>query len=1267
MKRRPGTRSKMACVLACAAWALCMQGAEAETATWITSQKGTVSWETAAYWEAGVVPAITNSLDLSATNLVVTLAGDPQGLQVIDNPWTQEDGGDKVVLALNALVGGPKTEFDIWYANFCRPLLIRDPSRYLGTWAIPSAWQHGAGSVMQLLSDAAWTSTVNRVKLSGRMGFRVPTGATAALEYPFGEGLFEVNRQYNGRRHVNTATAGTLDIRNSPGGESYLSLHDGAVTLHGRPGGDAPALVPGAAVHLDASAPDAFELDGEGKVRTWRAMPGTAVSAAAVSALSGFEAVAAPTVVTDAATGKPVVDFGAYAANAAAQLGTSAALGLSETLRNVRELFIVFRDKSPKGIRPQFVGYSLREDERLFFRQTEGALFDQENSDNNAAMPVRAGEIRVDDQAEPFEMQGDFSRRLHVVSVGVNTNLTAAGDNPVAYLAMAGRADQFGGIQIAEILLYTNALTSAERRQNNAALLGKWRPAAEARVWDYGELRFLSAAPEVTVAEGTVAVREITLTDATTRLVKKGAGTLLVGRLSRPGLVIEVQEGNVRFVDTVVRGDDPQPAADPFCWFDATAAASLVPDGATGIAQWRDRRDGTNHYGKALHLAPPTATTTLAGGTAVKHPNPTLNTAAADGRALVDLGDVCVADTQKAETLGASTSLRLYIDGSVFHAGTPNMREGYVVYYKTDETSCPVASSSYNLFNLRNSSKDLFAHPFYCHTHVIGGYWRYDGLAIDPTACANTCGEVHIVSFRFASKRAIDAFCTDRGSIQYQIGGAKIGEVLYYDRLLTDQERRDTEAYLFWKWKGTATPQDAMAAEPQPSLALPATGADTELGTDTPYSPEFISGLLGPRLRFTGSGTFVCTNALTARTREIMLAGGGALDLTLDFDFFSNAWFHVDATHQAALDYLSATTNAVARWEDIRANGLAATPFLRGTKARPFVVQTEVNDTGLVRPVMDFGEWYNGGSPTNTASSMEWSARTALQEFYLVQRDKGLHKGIPPENATEEQKRDYGYPCLFGQLKQNTFWEGDDYYVAGSDQIAFFRNSEALLVDWAQPNIVAGYIGVNGEQKDRTFAPATNTFYVYSFQLKAPDHHVQTFARRDSFQVGGQQVAEMICFAETNTAARRVEIENYLMKKWFGTGGAALTWPMERIAFADASSALTLRLDDCQKMSLAALDCVFDGARVGCFTLAGTLVFPEAGVLGVDVTAPRGAVGYGVYPLVRATAIEGFEHVARWPRAVTFASGATCSISVRASATGVDLVVAPRSTVIILR
>lgn len=1256
-RRRKGVA---ACGFACLAWALCVQGAEAETATWINAQKGAVSWETVANWESGVVPAITNSLDLSATNLVVTLAGDPQGLQVINNPWTQETGGDKVTLALNALVGGPKTEFDIWYANFCRPLLIRDPARYLGAWAIPSGVQHGAGSVMQLLSDAAWTSTVNRVKLSGRMGFRVPTGATAALEHPFGEGLFEVNRQYSGRSHVNTATAGTLDIRNSPGGESYLWLHDGSVTLHGRPGGPAPTLVPGAAVHLDAAASDAFELDAAGGIRTWRAMPGTTISAGAVTVLSGYEAVAAPTVVVDAATGKPVVDFGAYAATADAQGGTSAALGLSETVRNVRELFIVFRDKSPAGVRPQFVGCSRREDERLFYRNTEGALFDQEFSNLNAAMPVRAGEIRVDDQAEPFEVQGDFSRRLHVVSVGVNTNLTAEGDIPVAYLAMAERAIQFGGIQIAELLLYTNALTTAERRRNNAALLGKWRPAAEARVWDYGELRFSSAAPEITVAEGTVAVREITLAPVTATLVKKGAGTLLVGRLSRQGLKIEVQEGNVRFVDTVVRGDDPQPAADPFCWFDATASASLVPGDGAGIAQWRDRRDGTNHYGKALHLAPPTATTKLVDGTAVKHPNPTLNTAVADGLALVDLGEACVADSEKVETLGSSTSLRLYIDGGASHAGTPNMREGYVVYYKTDETSCPVAASSYDLFNLSGSSKSLFAHQNYCHTHVIGGYWRYDGLAVDPTACANTCGEIHIVSFRLASKLAIDAFCTDRGQIRYQIGGAKIGEVLYYDRLLTDQERRDTEAYLFRKWKGTATPQDAVSAGALPSLGLPATGADTELGTDTPYNPEFISGLLGPHLRFTGSGTFVCTNALTARTREITLAGGGALDLALDFDFFSNAWFHVDATHRAALDYLAAATNAVTRWSDIRANGIAATPALRGGngRARPFVVQTEVNDTGLVRPVMDFGEWYNGDNPTNTASSMEWSARTALQEFYLVQRDKGLHQ--PNAGLTQ----DAGWPCLFGQLYQNKDDTGD-YYVAGSDQIAFFRNGEGLLANWGTPNVVDGYIGVNGEQQNRFFVPVTNTFYVYSFQLKAPDHHVQTFARRDSFQVGGQQVAEMICFAETNTVARRVEIESYLMKKWFGTG-EALTWPMERIAFTDAS-ALTLRLDDCQKMSLVALDCVFDGARVGCLTVAGTLVFPEKGVLGVEVTAPRGAVGYGVYPLVRATAVEGFEHVARWPRVLTFANGATCSVSVRASATGVDLVVAPRSTLVILR
>ena len=1238
---------------AAACGVLCLAAAAespATEATWICPDRGTASWETPANWASGVAPAITNGLDLSTTNLSVTLAGDPPGLQVINNPWTQETGGDKVTLSLKALVGGPKTEFALWYANFCRPLVIRDPSSYRGAWTIPSAWQAGAGSVLHLLSDATWTARVDRVRLTGRMGLRVPTGATAVLEHPFGEGVFEVNRAYSGRRQVDTATAGTLEILNAPGGESGLWLRDGEVVLHGRPDG-APALVPGAAVHLDAAAADAFETDADGRIRTWRAAAGTAVAART----TGLEGVAAPVRAVDAATGKPVVDFGAYADDTTAQKGTSAALALTEKVTGVRELFVVFRDHAPTGVRAQFVGCSTREDERLFFRRTPGALFDQEGSNNKDAMSVRAGEIRLDDQAVPFEAEGDFSRRLHVVSAGLNTNLTIAGDCPVRYLAMAQERNRFGGLQIAELLLYTNALTTAERRRNNAALLAKWRPAAEARAWDYGELRFSSTTPCVTVAEGVVAVRELTLAPGTRTLVKKGAGTLLVGRLSAHDFDVDVQEGGVRFVETVARGDDPQPAADPFCWFDAADAASLVSDGGAGVAQWKDRRDGTNHYGQALHLAPPTGPTLLADDTKARHPNPTVNTTAA-ARPMVDLGEACVADAAKAATLGASTSLRLFVDGAMAHSGTPHVREGWVVYYKTDETACPVASSSYTLFNLRAQSPNLFAHPNYCHTHVIGGFWRYDGRTVDPTACANTCGDVHIVSFRFASKRAVDAFCTDRGNVRYQIGGAKIGEVLSYDRLLTDQERRDTEAYLFRKWKGAPPPQDVTDATPPPRLLFRADGADADRTLASDVEAATVSGVLGARLRLRGAGAFTCTNALTARTREIALEGAARLDLALDFDFFSNAWFHVDAARRTTFDFPAAATNAVDAWRDVRENGRAATAILKGARARPAVVSAEVNGTGRLRPVVDFGEWYNGDAPTNTAASMEWSERAPLQEFYLVQRDTGLHR------PSADLREDRGYPCLFGQLRQNTDDTGD-YYVAGSDQIAFFRQDENLLVNWATPSVANGYVGVDGVQRNADFAPVTNTFYVYSFQLTRPAHHVQTFARRDNWQVGGQQVAEMICFAETNTAARRAEIERYLLKKWLGTG-EALTWPMERVAL-DAAAALRLRLDASQKLSLAALEATFDGARVGCLTLDGTLVFPKAGTLRVDVAAATGAVAYGAYPLVRATAIEGAEHIARWPRVVT--GHASCSVSVRASATGVDLVFAPRSTLILLR
>lgn len=1255
--------------------ALCVVGADGipdapYVDTWTNNASGVVSWEgRGSYWASGTIPEITNSIPYS-TNLTVFIDHQPKApgdLQVIQGPWPKESGGNNIAWALNALVGGPMTAFEFYYANYCRPLLIRDPSRYQGVWQIRDAYQSSASSVMQLLSDATWTSTVNRVNLSGRMGFRVPSGTTAALEHPFGEGVFEVNRTYSDRPFVKTPTDGTLAILNSPGGESYLRVRNGVVSFHGRPGGDSPTLVPGAVLRLDASAAETFTTDvadGRTFVTDWRDADGRAISAKSVDSLGR------PFLATDAATGKPIVDFGKYGNYQLIDdpvLGRTASLKLDVRLDGVRELFIVFRDKEGGTTHPQFVGYSLREADRMFLRTGNGELF---RNNHVCQMPLRAGEIRVNDRAEPANAPDDYTRRLTVVSAGLNTNFTNA-VAPVQWIAGAEENARNGGIQIAELVLYTNTLTTAQRRQNNAALMRKWLPAAEAVPWDYGAVWFEQKDPVLDVATGTVAVRELMLADGTQKIVKTGAGTLVLKRMTpnRSDIHIEVRAGNVCFVDDVEKTADPRPAADPFCWFDATAQASFEMDEAgTGIARWHDRRDGTNHYGQALALARPnTKSPLLADDAGAYLAHPTFDAAAADGRGMVDLG-AFLSNTKNVSDTGDTSSLRLYKDGVKQEAGNSDMREGYLVYYKKVDDAQFIASDNYVVFQLTgyNGSKDLIAKELYCHTRTIGGYWRYDGKVVDPCACPNTAHEVHILSFRLAHKLGINAFASDRGSTQWQLGGLKLGEVIYYDRLLSDQERRDTEAYLFRKWKGTPPPQDGHAPCAASLWLAPQTDnpALDSVASETRYAG--VEGVLDGILSYTGAGTTIFTNAATSRVRAIEMRGGGSLDVMMDFDICSNAWFHLDATRADTMDYFAANSNAVDVWRDVRAAGVSASAIIkgRGARARPFRCETDVNGTDWRMPVIDFGDWYNGNEPTNAAASMEWSARTALREFYLVQRDKGLHR--PDAEGGTEITAIKGYPCLFGQLAQNTSGAGD-YYVADSDQIAFFRNTKGLLTDWATPRVFYGYVGVNGEKKSGAFEPATNTFYVYSFQPTGAVHHVQTFARRDSYQVGGQQIGEMVCFAQTNTVERRTEIENYLMRKWFGpTVGAAATWRMDTVTFYDASE-LTVRVPAWQKLAVGAFAFVFDGTSVGHFTVDGTFVLPETGTWTVDVTADRERVAYGIYPLLTAANAEGLDNLDNWTKTFTRSGTANFAASLRKTATGVSLVISPAGTLLILR
>ena len=175
------------------------------------------------------------------------------------------------------------------------------------------------------------------------------------------------------------------------------------------------------------------------------------------------------------------------------------------------------------------------------------------------------GEFRLNGQAVIPDVVYDFTRGLNVVSASYRS-----GGGSVTYVAGSSTQPSAGGVQFAEILLYTNTLTVAERRRNNDYLMKKWLGIG---VRDYGAIKLASAA-SLSVESGTARVRELAL--GTNVLVKAGAGTLEVESINTNLAAVAVAGGAVRFAKMLSHPENPQPAADPFAWFDADDEASFT-------------------------------------------------------------------------------------------------------------------------------------------------------------------------------------------------------------------------------------------------------------------------------------------------------------------------------------------------------------------------------------------------------------------------------------------------------------------------------------------------------------------------------------------------------------------------------------------------------------------------------------------------------------------------------------------------------------------
>lgn len=360
---------------------------------------------------------------------------------------------------------------------------------------------------------------------------------------------------------------------------------------------------------------------------------------------------------------------------------------------------------------------------------------------------------------------------------------TEAGEE-VRSLGMQTAFQNAGGIDYAEVLIYTNALTVAERRAVERYLAHKWGVSAR-------------AVPTPVNGTGTVVVED--------RLRAAGAfaGTVEVkegARLDLASVPPPPEEGDV-------------PEAGRAAWFDPDAADDLVL--------------GANKDGTAENLVyalfdrgrPHETGTYYLHGT--YNPGSTLSTGDRRPRAVRGArggGPVRTwLDFHEEAFDGGGNTLRLKTDVSLisnvaaaanaFYSFTPcPTRTAFIVSDSCYGGGTPILDAIEANGLVRCRVGDDSTQPIWANGtdgSLTGGVTRLDGVACDGTKTGFS-GAPEV--FSFTTTNAFPAAFFGSYKNRGKEGGTEVlGEILLYDRVVEGNERDRIESYLMNKWLGVTT------------------------------------------------------------------------------------------------------------------------------------------------------------------------------------------------------------------------------------------------------------------------------------------------------------------------------------------------------------------------------------------------------------------------------------------------------------------------------
>lgn len=1048
------------------------EGAPGLTANWLPTAAGTYDWWEAANWYGGVAP--TNRGDTARFDAAAI-----EGPQQIKLP--KANGARNFDFALGTILGHEnqtiRSPERISNGTTARDITVTNPNGFKGTWTQKDALVNWIAQPTD-----AYTPVFAKVDAAYMPKFTVASNRAEIGEVVGGSGLVKRGD-------------GALAIRGvKPTIRPNVRLQADAGTLELAFTNEIPTtVVPGAYLHLDAAQPDTFTLqpgdDGRTYVSAWWDCDGAGIAAtkhpdAGLPFLSSVTAV----------RGFPLVDFGANKPSSDAnvtnlaywteKVGPCGSLKFQRTTK-VREVFVVFEDTQPSNTSCFVVG----DDSSYHFHRansdTSGhrlldASFCDPGLKNNLAM--------VDGVSCSFQCQRDWTQ-LAVVSV-VSTN-----DLYLSSLCNDRRTVRIGGARIAEVLIYTNNLTQAERDRNHFVLRRKWTP-AKFPSDDLRELRMANGTTVDVADELSVTVDQLSV-KADASVTKSGAGSLRVHALSESGFSLQVNGGTVDFTAPDIPVTDDVPAADPQIWFDASCAESLVATNVAGrseamyVCRWNDRRSEKTVFASTRN-------------TDVTFPFLVPN--AANGLPVLDFGDGWQGDKNEwGETCGTAARFDINNASSATY-------DGFVVIRpKRFNGDNPTFFGSPSQDFARYSGAGVVS--YFAGMDAISALWEFDGVpyeALNAVSGVAPTNAFTVVSFSSqTSCRAGERIANDR---DINCGGVQIGELILYNRPLSSSERKSTQAYLMKKWKAKTHP--ALAETVALKSLVYADGIEAKIETDRHVVVDTFTAS-GP-LHVTGGGSVSVKSqpdTLTALTLD-----GGAF--TVGDDAFADALFHFDASASGTYEYNvvnvdGETVTNVTKWLDVRGNGVFAksVPGTGSVTADP-TLRTVETRTGRTMPVLDFGDVNVNSKACPTAAGMDivcpnWNGR--VQEAHVVYSDAyDSYNGYGQRFIFADS---FVYPCHRGE-------DGQLFGVWGGDQSDYVKN---------------GYVGIDGETRKWNDKLTDRKFHVVSLATSQP-MNMRTIARDRGCRAGGSRQGELIAFAKPLSAARRTYVQAYLKWKWFGEG-----------------------------------------------------------------------------------------------------------------------------------